>query len=155
MVTHADTREMPIYNLVFARDDRRFGPSFKETPADCRAESRCRLRRSVHTAAERRASMPGRPGFSAVTPAGIAGSLTPFAGRPVIDKTGLAGTPPPPADPDGAIGSDSRRERRVDRLAQRHVTRIAGERQAHPAGDVPVTDPGVRIGKAECAAGTR
>ena len=60
--------------------------------------------------------------FSGITAAGIAGALTPFAGRPVIDRTGLAGSydftlkwntemgtaapfglppgAPPPADPD-------------------------------------------------------
>ena len=140
MVTHAETREMPVYNLVFARDDRRFGPSLRETPADCRAAIAARL-----DAVARGEPVPAAPigssgcgevrinagtaSFSGVTPAGIAGSLTPFAGRPVIDKTGLAGsydfklrwsaaagnvapfglppgvlgppgTPPPPPDPD-------------------------------------------------------
>jgi uncharacterized protein (TIGR03435 family) len=66
---------------------------------------------------------PGTASFSGITAAGIAGALTPYAGRPVIDKTGLTGSydftlkwstqagnpalfglppgaPPPPADPD-------------------------------------------------------
>jgi uncharacterized protein (TIGR03435 family) len=132
MVTHAETRELPVYNLVFARSDQRFGPSLRETPAECRTAIAARLE-----AIERGqpAAPPGTDGcgavrvspgmasFSGIVPAGIAGALTPFAGRPVIDKTGLAGTydftlkwntqtgnappfglppgaPPPPADPD-------------------------------------------------------
>ena len=140
MVSHTETREMPVYNLVLARADRRFGPSLKETSADCRAAIAARL-----DAIARGEPVPAAPigsnacgevrinagmaSFSGVTPAGIAGALTPFAGRPVIDKTGLAGAydftlkwsaaagapapfglppgvlgppaaPPPPADPD-------------------------------------------------------
>lgn len=34
MVTHAETRELPVYNLVFARTDKRFGPSLRETSAE-------------------------------------------------------------------------------------------------------------------------
>ena len=37
MATHTETREMPVYNLVFARNDKRFGPAFKESSAECRA----------------------------------------------------------------------------------------------------------------------
>ena len=43
MVTHRETRELPIYNLVFARNDKRFGPAFKETSAECGATIRARL----------------------------------------------------------------------------------------------------------------
>jgi uncharacterized protein (TIGR03435 family) len=140
MVTHPETREMPVYHLVFAREDRRFGPSLKETSVDCRAALAARLDavargEPVPAAAagadgcgQMRVNV-GTASFSGVTAAGIAGALTPFAGRTVIDKTGLAGAydfaltwstaagnpapfglplggpgppaaPPPPADPD-------------------------------------------------------
>jgi uncharacterized protein (TIGR03435 family) len=137
MVTHADTRELPVYNLVFARSDKRFGPSLKETSADCRAAIAARLEaveRGQPAATlgpggcgDMRTS-PGMASFSGVAAANIAGALTPYAGRPVIDRTGLTGSydftlkwstqagnpalvglpgvagppnaPPPPADPD-------------------------------------------------------
>jgi len=140
MVSHSEIREMPVYNLVFARDDRRFGPSLKETSAGCRAAIAARndavARGEPAPAAPAGADScgqvrvnPGTASFSGVTASVMAGALTPFAGRPVTDKTGLAGpydftlrwsaaaggfvpfglppgvlgppnTPPPPADPD-------------------------------------------------------
>jgi len=34
--THRESRELPIYNLVFARSDHRFGPGLQVAPVDCR-----------------------------------------------------------------------------------------------------------------------
>ena len=37
LVTHQETRELPIYNLVLARSDGRLGPALKESSAECQA----------------------------------------------------------------------------------------------------------------------
>src|SRR5262245_30712721 len=84
MATHTETREMPVYNLVFARNDKRFGPAFKQSSAECRAaaigRSKCE---SV------RINPGGTASLSGVRIDMIAQILTPYVGRPVIDKTGL------------------------------------------------------------------
>jgi uncharacterized protein (TIGR03435 family) len=126
MVAHTETREMPVYNLVLARNDRRLGPSLKETSAECRAAMVALL-----AAPQRGASPPTAPTASgACPPPGLnigflsqggvemtilAQGLTQLVGRPVIDRTGLTGRydytlkwlpepgigpPGPPVDPD-------------------------------------------------------
>lgn len=55
----------------------------------------------------------------------------------------------------GSRGARRRRHRRIDRLAQRHVTRIPTERRAHAAGDVGIAQARVGIGKAHGPAGPR
>jgi uncharacterized protein (TIGR03435 family) len=100
MAMHTETREMPVYNLVFARNDKRFGPAFKESSAECRAAFAARVEEG-----RRGAGAAGRIGPSEcesvrINPGGtaslsgvrmdmIALILTPYVGRPVIDKTGL------------------------------------------------------------------
>jgi uncharacterized protein (TIGR03435 family) len=123
MVAHTETREMPVYNLVLARNDRRLGPSLKETSAECRAAMEARL-----AAPQRGASPPTAsgacppPGLNVgllsqggIQMATLAQGLTQIVGRPVIDRTGLTGyydytltwmpqpgigPPGPPVDPD-------------------------------------------------------
>ncbi|HKE82411.1 MAG TPA: TIGR03435 family protein [Vicinamibacterales bacterium] len=101
MVTHKETRELPVYNLVFARTDKRFGPAFKESSAECRAKIAARLERGDPqpapptdgvAACESLRITPGIAAFSGVPMAAVAGALTPLVGRPVIDKTGLTGS---------------------------------------------------------------
>ena len=102
LATHRETRELPVYNLVFARNDKRFGPAFKETSAECRAMISARLE-----AAQRGGPAPAAPpdpngclsnpgmgpgiasfkGAPMVTIANVI--LARQVGRPVIDKTGL------------------------------------------------------------------
>jgi bla regulator protein blaR1 len=102
LVTHRETRDLPVYNLVLARSDGRFGPAFKESSAQCQAT----LRESVE-ASRRGAPAPtpeARPTAAACmsvklglgtvtingTPIGpLANFLTQSVGRPVIDRTGL------------------------------------------------------------------
>jgi bla regulator protein BlaR1 len=101
MVTHTETREMPVYNLVFARSDKRFGPSLKETSAECQAAIAARIeaaqRGPVPTAPAGSSGCgfslinPGIASFSGVQMAQITQFLTQSVGRPVIDKTGLTG----------------------------------------------------------------
>ena len=102
MVTHTETRELPVYNLVFARSDKRFGPAFKETSAACQVEIAARLE-----AAQRGGAAPAAPPASGgcgsmllnvglvnvngVRTAQLAQFLTQSVGRPVVDKTGLTG----------------------------------------------------------------
>lgn len=126
MVAHTETREMPVYNLVLARSDKRLGPSLKETSAECRAAMEAR-----DAAPQRGASPPSAPTVSGACPpqglnigfisqGGIrmtilTQSLTQMVSRPVIDRTGLTGyydytlkwmpelgigPPGPPVDPD-------------------------------------------------------
>jgi uncharacterized protein (TIGR03435 family) len=126
MVSHTETREMPVYNLVLARSDKRLGPSLKETSAECRAAVEAGL-----AAPQPGASPPPAPTASGGCPppglnigllsqGGIemtilTQSLTQLVGRPVIDRTGLTGRydytlkwmpepglgpPGPPVDPD-------------------------------------------------------
>ena len=100
MATHTETREMPVYNLVFARNDKRFGPAFKESSAECRAALAARyeeVRRGARAAGRIgpsecesvRINPGGTASLSGVRMDMIAQILTPYVGRPVIDKTGL------------------------------------------------------------------
>ena len=99
LATHRETRELPVYNLVFARNDKRFGPAFTETSTECRAAIAARLdevRRGgpVPTAPASSSCPsalinPGIASFKGVEMAVIATILTQSVGRPVIDKTGL------------------------------------------------------------------
>jgi uncharacterized protein (TIGR03435 family) len=98
LVTHREMRELPVYNLVLARSDRRFGPAFKESSAQCQAALREReaIRRAAPTP-----PTPAAAGCESVklglgtigrngTPIGpLANFLTQIVGRPVIDRTGL------------------------------------------------------------------
>jgi bla regulator protein blaR1 len=125
MVAHTETREMPVYNLVLARNDRRLGPSLTESSAECRAAIAAR-----NAAPQRGASQPptasggcpppvlniGLISQGGIPMAVLAQSLRQMvSGRPVIDRTGLTGyydytlkwmpepgigPPGPPVDPD-------------------------------------------------------
>ncbi len=124
MVAHTETREMPVYNLVLARSDKRLGPSLKETSAECRAAMEASL------AAPQRGGSPPTvsgacppPGLNigflsqgGIDMAVLTQDLINMVGRPVIDRTGLTGRydftltwtpapgtggpPGPPVDPD-------------------------------------------------------
>ena len=65
MTTHTETREMPVYNLVFARNDKRFGPAFTESR---RSAGRRRARRGTSGAA-RGGSVPANANRCASIPA--------------------------------------------------------------------------------------
>jgi uncharacterized protein (TIGR03435 family) len=94
LVVHRDTRQLPVYHLVFARTDRRFGPKLRPSDVDCSdvnapaaknddGTSKCGFRR-----------LPGKATGRA-TMADLAGRLLNSAvddHRPVEDHTGLTGT---------------------------------------------------------------
>jgi uncharacterized protein (TIGR03435 family) len=105
---HADSREMQMYSLVFARDDKRLGPNLARSTVDCEARSR-------------QAEPSGPPGaLPAARPAGeppplecgvslqmipsesilnagdiqfsdLVRLIATNLGRPVVDATGLTG----------------------------------------------------------------
>jgi uncharacterized protein (TIGR03435 family) len=98
LVIRNETREMPIYALVLARADGRPGPQLRPSAVDCAA---------IFAAAKATGEAPppttnGRPTCGTRTTRGnmmttgvamtdLARNLAPFAGRPVVDKTGLTG----------------------------------------------------------------
>jgi uncharacterized protein (TIGR03435 family) len=101
---HTETREMPIYELVVARQDRRLGAGIQPSPVDCTASMMAPARRQGSDGGAGAPSPPsdeppcaqlGTPGryvmrgFPLSQLARILGSPV---NRLVVDKTGLAGT---------------------------------------------------------------
>jgi uncharacterized protein (TIGR03435 family) len=104
MVTHTETRDMPIYALVMARSDSRLGPKLSLTKNDCTA-NQGRGSRAGGPPPAGPPAMPqpgsrppcgtyGAPGAlsaGGITMARLAELLSGTAGRTVVDRTGLAG----------------------------------------------------------------
>ena len=102
LVTHQETRELPVYNLVLARSDGRLGPALKESSAECQAVVREYLqavRQGAPTQAPPAAvarCVTSQPGIGTL---GLIGQsigsfvnlLPQFVDRQVIDRTGLTG----------------------------------------------------------------
>jgi uncharacterized protein (TIGR03435 family) len=102
LVTHEETRELPIYNLVLARSDGHLGPGLKESSAECQAASKEYLEAVRHGAPQQAPPaalarcVSSQPGIGTLGLQGQAlGSfvnlLPQFVDRQVIDKTGLTG----------------------------------------------------------------
>ena len=127
LVAHRETREMPVFELVVAREDGRLGPGLHKSSTDCDA-----LFAAVQGGAPPPPRQPNEPPpcrlmggpartiASAVTMQQLAANLSNHLGRFVVDKTGLTdrfdfnlawtpdqmptGAPPPgipPVDPNG------------------------------------------------------
>jgi uncharacterized protein (TIGR03435 family) len=99
LVVHRETREMPIYALVFSRGDRAFGPQFHVSTTDCRALMAAARARGA-AAPPSRVGGPvscgmfvtnGRIEMNAEVMVNLVRNLAPLAGRSIIDKTGLTG----------------------------------------------------------------
>jgi uncharacterized protein (TIGR03435 family) len=97
LLTHRETREMPIYALVLVRPDGRLGPQVKASTVDCAA---------IAAAARSRGGTPPPPGagpqcgtninnsrlrMSAQLMTDLARNLSIVTDRMVVDKTGLTG----------------------------------------------------------------
>jgi uncharacterized protein (TIGR03435 family) len=112
--THTETREVPIYALVLARDDRRLGAKLKastDTCPDFKVQQQQQLEAIAKGGIQALAasalkpgetrpcafgSFPAGQGLIGITASGQALStlalvLTQFMGRPVIDRTELTG----------------------------------------------------------------
>lgn len=104
---HTERRELPTFDLVLARADGRLGPALTRPGVDCAAVVKARQAEAAE--ALKRGTVIPPPSFdpnkqpvcsSFLTPSGIVGDMTmdrlasllrPATGRPVVNKTGLAG----------------------------------------------------------------
>ncbi len=112
LVTHTQSRQLPIYALVIARSDKKLGPQMHPSTSDCEAaagESTLKAKEGKEKSKEGRGSAPaaprasgqkppcttrmapGRLSGSAMTMAGLAGSLSGAVERTVLDRTGMTG----------------------------------------------------------------
>ena len=128
LVTHRDTREMPIFELVVLRKDRTLGPNLHKSSIDCdamfaggrAAPPPAAPRKPLDPLPCRFVGGPARSVAAGVTMQQFAAHLSNHLQRFVVDKTGLTGrfdfnlgwtpekmptgTPPPgipPVDPNG------------------------------------------------------
>jgi uncharacterized protein (TIGR03435 family) len=98
LVVHNEKRDMPVYALVLARPDGKFGPQLKRSELDCNALAEA-IRRGEATPPPRSADQPfcgTRTGRGSVMTSGVemadfARNLSPSTGRIVVDRTGLTG----------------------------------------------------------------
>jgi uncharacterized protein (TIGR03435 family) len=98
---HFETRERPMYDLVLARADGRLGPKLSKSAVDCQAmiaaaRGRGGASSPPPTSTDGRPLCglqmgPGRFAGGNVSMTGLANALAKFAGRQVVDKTGLQG----------------------------------------------------------------
>jgi uncharacterized protein (TIGR03435 family) len=102
LVTHQETRELPVYNLVLARSDGRLGPTLRESSAECQTVVReyvQAVRQGAPTQAPPAAvarCVASQPGIGMFTMNGtslgaLVNLLPQFVDRQVIDRTGLTG----------------------------------------------------------------
>jgi uncharacterized protein (TIGR03435 family) len=99
LAVHTETRELPVYALVMARADGRRGPQLRPAAVDCAALLAARGRGAPPTPAQPgdrpvcgMRTVPGRMVAGGYALGDVARNLAPFAGRTVVDKTGLTGT---------------------------------------------------------------
>jgi uncharacterized protein (TIGR03435 family) len=94
---HEEKRERSVYLLEFARAERRPGTRLRPSSTDCAAIMRDEVQGKppvVQPGQMRPCSVgipPGQLRASAVTMSALSGVLSTFVGRPVVDRTGLAG----------------------------------------------------------------
>jgi uncharacterized protein (TIGR03435 family) len=92
--THLETRELPVYELVLARADRRLGPEMRKPAADCDAAIATGIRPPRQPGEPPPCGLMGGPSRTiagGATMQQLAANLSNREERLVIDKTGLAG----------------------------------------------------------------
>lgn len=107
LLAHMERREVPTFDLLLARADGRLGPGLTRPDLDC--DILAKARQAEAAEALKRGTVSPPPSFdpntrpvcsSFLTPTGIVGDMTmdtlasllrPASGRPVVNKTGLAG----------------------------------------------------------------
>ena len=124
--THHETRDLPIYALVMARQDRRLGSGITPATFDCKSWSAARERGEPVAPPPPKGDMfvcgakmgRGMMLVGGLSTADVASMLSNFlGGRPVVDRTGLTGDyefelrwepdPPPAAGPDALFDLDA------------------------------------------------
>jgi len=156
LVVHNETKDQPIYALVLARSDGRFGPELKKSETDCAAMIAAARGRGPG----RGMPPPGPPQPGERMPCGIrigmgnmvvggatlaqlANSLGMFVGRIVQDKTGLTGaydialTWTPDQLPQRPPGTPADQPMRINGaglfwFSRRRSNRHCDQRTAHP-----------------------
>src|SRR3954463_203404 len=107
--THTESRELPMYDLVLARNDGRLGPELKPSTSDCSKADEIAAEQGAALAKGDVASFVGKPRACSVSTDASGGPLnlmmrgdgqemkqmgeilSQFTGRTVRDKTGLTG----------------------------------------------------------------
>ena len=144
--THEETRELPAYALVRARANGELGPRLQKSEVDCdarraAAKGGAPLPQPASGPVCTGRSIPGTITATALSLASLAGNLTRFAGRTVVDETGLAGyynyelrwtpeqppeprlgEPPPVVDPNGPSLQTALQEQLGLKLESRRVS---------------------------------
>lgn len=90
-VAHTELREVPVYHLVMAREDRRLGDDLKRSATDCASLFAKRKPGEGNPPCGVRIA-PGSIVLEGVPVTQLASALTGFLRRPVIDRTNLEGT---------------------------------------------------------------
>jgi uncharacterized protein (TIGR03435 family) len=93
VVVRTQTRELPIFALVVARNDGRLGPQLVKTDFDCAAYAAAPhpLPDPARTPPCATRSRPGMLSGKSISPTQLAGSVSALVSRFTVDKTGLTG----------------------------------------------------------------
>jgi uncharacterized protein (TIGR03435 family) len=98
LVAHKETRDLPVYALVFARQDHAFGPKLHASSTDCQKEVSAVIARTGRPTSPDAPPLCGirsRSGHIELNATRISPNfirtLAPITGRSVVDKTGLTG----------------------------------------------------------------
>jgi len=101
LAVHTETKELPVYALVLARNDGRLGPELRRSDTDCAAlVGSARGREGVPPPSQASGGNlqcgirvgPGTLSVGGASLSQLANSLSMFTGRVVLDRTGLTGT---------------------------------------------------------------
>jgi uncharacterized protein (TIGR03435 family) len=117
LVVHQETKDLPVYALVVAREDRKFGPEITASKLDCESQAKTGLTGPSADATRADCGMriaPGQMVIGGVPMSQFAMVLSNFVQRVVLDRTRLPGNfdfrlswtpdrlppgPPPPGGP--------------------------------------------------------